>query len=161
MKNLKYIIIFVLILITNAFSQEIKEHKEDLYILFSNNEKNTYFKNDSIVVRTFNLYYSKFNDAKSIELKIDKNNNLEKINWIRGTTSTLPIVNFYYLSDNITHNERNKIDIRNIKNLLEEDEIIKYIEFNNLKEILNKFNIYAVQKDGEEYFAYKVEYSIL
>jgi|GEM_PF-6559374 len=161
MKNLKFIILFLVILSTKVFSQEKEVPKQDLYILFSNNEKNTYFKNDSIVVRTFNLYYSKFNDAKRVELKIDKNNNLEKIIWIRGATGNGPIVTFYYWSNKINRNEREKVDIKKLKNFLEEDEIIKYVEFNNLKEILSKFNIHAVQKEGEEYFACKVEYAFL
>ena len=160
MKNLKYIIFFVLTLSTKAFSQEIKEHKQDLYILFSHNDRNSFSKNDSIVSRQYILYYGKFNDAKSIELKIGVNNSLEKIIWVRGSSSTLPIVNFYYWSNEITRNEREKVDVKTLKNFLEEDEIIKYVEFNNLKEILSKFNIYAVQKEGEEYFACKVQYTI-
>lgn len=161
MKKLKFFFVIVFFCNLQVFSQEDKVQKEDLYILFNTNDKNNYIKNDSIVYLSFYLNYNKFNDAKSIELKIDSNNNLEKINWISGSTSSGSAIRFYYLSNNITSNERAKVNLKNLKNLLEEDEIIKYVEFSNLKEILTKFNIYAIQKEGEEYFAWKVEYSIL
>lgn len=163
MKNLIKITLFFLLLSINIFSQEVKEHKQDLYILFSNNEKNKCFKNDSIIVRTFNIDYGKFTDSsgKIIELKIDSNNNLEKINWIRGSTSTPPKIIFYYSSNEVHREKRLKVNIKDINNFLEEDEIIKYVDFNNLKEILNEFNIYAVQKEGEDYYyAYLVKYAI-
>jgi len=161
MKNLKYIILLTILLFSSkAFSQEIKEQKQDLYILFGKNDRNKFIKNDSTIYRNYTLYYSKFNDPKSIELKIDSNNNLEKIIWISGNTSTSPIINFYYLSNDITRNEREKVDIKKMKNLLEEDEIIKYVKFQNLKEILTKFNIYAVEKVGKKYYACKVQYAI-
>ncbi|WP_396177060.1 hypothetical protein [Flavobacterium sp.] len=160
MKNLKLYILLIIFSNLKAFSQEVIIEKQDLYILFSKNDRNKFFKNDSVVIREFEIYYGKFNDAKSIELKMDVNNGLEKIIWVRGATSSSPTIIFYYWSNDVNRNERVKVDLKNLKNLLEEDEIIKYVEFNNLKEILNKFNLYAVQKEGEEYFACKVQYGI-
>jgi hypothetical protein len=161
MKKLKHITLFALFLSFSVFSQDLKQKKQDLYIVFTNNINNTYFNNDTVVARNFRLDFGKFIEGKDIRLKVDKKNNLEKNTWIRGANSSgPPIINFYYWSNEINRDERIKVDIKEIKNLLEEDEIIKYVEFNNLKEILSKFNIYAVQKEGEEYFACKVQYAI-
>jgi hypothetical protein len=161
MKKLKHITLFALFLSFSVFSQDLKQKKQDLYIVFTNNINNTYFNNDTVVARNFRLDFGKFIEGKDIRLKVDKKNNLEKNTWIRGANSSAPpIINFYYWSNEINRDERIKVDIKEIKNLLEEDEIIKYVEFNNLKEILSKFNIYAVQKEGEEYFACKVQYAI-
>ena len=131
--------------------------------MFSNNEKNKCFKNDSIIVRTFNIDYGKFTDSsgKIIDLKIDENKNLQKKIWIKAVSGSLPKIIFYYSSNEVYREERLKVNIKDLNNFLEEDEIIKYVDFNNLKEILNKFNIYAVQKEGEEhYYAYLVKYAI-
>lgn len=157
----KYITLFALLLSLNVFSQDIKKLKPDLYIIFTRNVNNTYFNNDTVVARTFKLNFGKFITGKSIKLTVDNNNNLEKNTWIRGENgSGPPIINFYYWSNEKNRNELEKVDIKKLKNFLEEDEIIKYIEFDNLKEILPKFNIYAVQKEGEEYFACKVQFAI-
>jgi hypothetical protein len=163
MKILKYFIFLLLLLSTKAFSQDVREKKEDLYILFGKNERNTFIEHDSAVLRTFYLDFGKFRDktGKVIKLKVDKNYNLEINTWIRGDNdSGPPIIMFHFLTYEKKYFEREKVDIKNLKNFLEEDEIIKYVEFNNLKEILNKFNIYAVQKEGDEYFACKVQYAI-
>lgn len=161
MKFFKCITLFALLLSLNVFSQDLKKLKPDLYIIFTKNVNNTYFNNDTVVARTFKLNFGKFIDGKSIKLTVDKNSNLEKNTWIRGENgSGPPMINFYYWSNEINREERKKVDIKNLKNLLEEDEIIKYVEFNNLKEILSKFNIYAVQKEDDAYFACKVQYTI-
>jgi hypothetical protein len=163
MKNLKYVIFIFLVLNLKAISQEVKDKKENLYILFDDNERNKFIENDSTVLRTFYLDFGKFSDktGKLIKLKVDENNNLEINTWIRGENgSGPPIIMFYFLTYDKKNIKREKIDLKTLKKILEEDEIIKYVEFNNLKEILTKFDIYAVKKEGEEYFTCKVEYSI-
>jgi hypothetical protein len=162
MKNLKYIFFLFLVINSKAISQEVKDTKKNLYILLGDNDRNKFIENDSTVLRTFYLDFGKFTDktGKHIKLKVNENNNLEINTWIRAASGLPPKIFFYYLSNEINRNELKKVDIKKLKNFLEEDEIIKYVEFDNLKEILPKFNIYAVQKEGDEYFACKVEYSI-
>lgn len=158
MKNIKYILLIVLVLNLKAFSQDIKEQKQDLYILFSSNDKIRFIKNDSLIYISFDLDYGKDKKFNSIKLEVDKNNNLNK-NYLYGGARN-PCIRFQYLSKMINHNQK-CVDIKKLKNILEEEEIIKYIDINNLIEILNKFNVYAVKNEDGKYFAYKVTYDFI
>ncbi len=152
---MKTLQIFLLVFISNAFSQTDK----DLFITYNNGnlKSRTVASDKNITIEIFKLQIQTESPYKYI-LGFDKSGNIQVETQILGVS--VPSFKFTYLDQNGDNPEK-KVSGKEMKNVLEFSELQKLTNAENFYNTLNKFeNIYFIylENDTSPLIAKKVKF---
>ncbi len=150
----KLLLLFLILNFTNCFSQDSKQN----LFLFINQKPISEVINDSLTYQTFEINFDTKGNTTEMELKVNKNGNLENKIRVKGASSDIVI--FKYLNKK-SNNDPVLIKKKDVLNYLNYEDIVCCIKIGNFLETLSKFNVYIINAEpnsNQYYMAKKVSF---